>query len=87
VIEVRYLANEKLKTSRLGVIVSRRAAKRASARNRLKRLAREFFRLNNAQLKGHYEIVVRFLRAEDVELESSGVAETLRTLFKSAELI
>ena len=42
---------------RLGMVVSSRVARRAVARNRIKRLVRESFRLQQARIKG-WDIVV-----------------------------
>ena len=43
--------------ARIGIVVSSRVARRAVARNRIKRIVRESFRLQQAQLKG-WDVVV-----------------------------
>ena len=86
-IELGYLANRNLKCSRLGVVISRRAFRQASVRNRLKRLAREFFRLNQGQFRSHHEIVIRFMGFKASEIENNCAPETLRALFKDANVL
>jgi ribonuclease P protein component len=54
---------------RLGISVSRRKVRRAHARNRLKRLIREAFRLSKAELPGGLDLVV-IPRREDVPLSA-----------------
>jgi ribonuclease P protein component len=44
--------------SRLGISVSRKKVRRATARNRIKRLIREAFRLNKAELAPGMDLVV-----------------------------
>ena len=61
---------------RIGIIVSSRVARRAVARNRIKRIVRESFRLQQARLKG-WDIVV--IARPDV------VKQTNRELFASLE--
>ncbi|MCA1798432.1 MAG: ribonuclease P protein component [Xanthomonadaceae bacterium] len=60
--------------SRLGLAISRKAARRATARNRLKRLARETFRRHQAALEG-LDIVVMAKpgadRLDNLELRAS----------------
>ena len=43
---------------RLGIVVSKEVGS-ATYRNRIKRLLREFFRLNKNQIKGSYDFVIR----------------------------
>jgi len=46
--------------ARLGLVVSRKVDKRAVGRNRIKRVMREYFRQNRAQLKpGAYVLLAR----------------------------
>ena len=67
-------ANSKA-TSRLGLTVSAKVAK-AVARNRVKRLVREFFRRHRAKISAHQDIVVIARKgAEKLSLE--GVAGEL----------
>ena len=47
--------------SRLGIVVSRRVFKHASDRNRVKRIAREFFRLTKSKLARNFDFVVRIV--------------------------
>ena len=51
-----YRSNEKI-NARLGLIVSKRVAKRAVKRNQIKRLIRESFRLHQKQI-GNIDIIV-----------------------------
>lgn len=44
--------------SRLGLVVSRKVSKRAHDRNRIKRLVREFFRLNRHRFANPVDVVV-----------------------------
>src|SRR5262245_54371768 len=54
---------------RLGISLSRKKVRRAHARNRLKRLVREAFRLSKAELSPGIDLVV-IPRREDVTLDA-----------------
>ncbi len=49
---------EKKPNSRLGLVVAKKKVRRAHERNRIKRLARESFRLHQAQFNADIDIVV-----------------------------
>ena len=57
IVSVHYAFNE-LGYSRLGVIVSKKAAGNNVNRNRIKRVLKEWFRVNQDRLGGHDVIVV-----------------------------
>lgn len=55
---VVYAVENGLEYSRLGISVGRKKVKRATARNRLKRLVREAFRLSKADLPRGVDLIV-----------------------------
>lgn len=75
--------------ARLGLAVSRRNARRAVDRNRLKRLARELFRGQQSRLKGLDLIVIT--RQGAAALENGDICVHLHTLLekirRSCELL
>ena len=70
----------KFSNPRLGLIVAKKNAKRAVDRNRLKRIIREQFRLNQT-LIGSKDIVV-LARPNLVNLDNRAVKKSLTYLFK-----
>lgn len=64
---------------RLGITITRKVAK-ASVRNRLKRIAREYFRLNRQTLSGHWDINI-IARKEAAQLPNKSVVTALESLF------
>lgn len=67
------------KRSRLGITVTRKVGN-APARNRIKRCAREFFRLNRHVLKGGWDIVI-IAKKEALGLAPSQISSSLRNVF------
>ena len=66
-------------TRRFGVVVSRKVARGAVERNRIKRLVREFSRLNKQLFDEYYSYSVRLTRMPPV-LRYDGVSRELRAL-------
>lgn len=64
---------------RLGLVISRKAARRATARNRLKRLAREAFRQRQIELAG-FDVVVMAKPGAD-RLENAELRASLERLY------
>jgi ribonuclease P protein component len=65
--------------SRLGVTVTKKVGP-AVKRNRLKRVIREFFRLNRHNLEGHWDINI-IAKKEAVDLSSKLVNQSLQQMF------
>ncbi|MGN7613196.1 ribonuclease P protein component [Magnetococcales bacterium HHB-1] len=65
--------------SRIGLTVSRRVGN-AVVRNRIKRLAREFFRLHQSQLKNNFDLVL-IARPRAAHPDNDHLRQSLRKLF------
>ena len=66
--------------SRLGITVSRRVGK-AVTRNRIKRFAREYFRLNRQEMTGNWDINL-IVKKEATGLSSQEVLSSLQNIFR-----
>jgi ribonuclease P protein component len=67
-------------SSRLGLVVAKKNARRAVDRNRIKRLTREYFRLHIAQNSAQIDFVV--LAKPGINgMDNNGVRHTLKSLF------
>lgn len=62
-----YIRPNQLTHARMGLLVSKKAAKRAVARNRIKRLVRESFRAHLPQLKCVDIVVVARNKMQDAD--------------------
>jgi len=71
---------------RLGILASRRVVKRAVDRNRLKRVVREYFRLNNNRLLGGFDLVIRAIRYSKL-LENKDLRQILSRLFRRSGIL
>jgi ribonuclease P protein component len=76
---VAYCEN-RCERSRLGITVSKKVGK-AVARNRIKRIVREFFRLNRTNLPGHYDLNI-IAKKGAADLSSRQVNQELEGLFR-----
>jgi len=65
--------------TRLGITVTRKVGN-APSRNRMKRMLREFFRLNRHKLTGCWDIVI-IVKKEAVELTSDQAFSSLQNVF------
>jgi len=65
--------------SRLGITVTKKVGN-AAVRNRIKRMSREFFRLNRHKLKGCWDIVI-IAKKEAVDLSSGQAFSSLQNVF------
>lgn len=82
-INLYFLEKPFLERSRLGVMISRRVFKRAVDRNRAKRKAREFFRLQKAKFQGSFDLLVKIVDGHKL-FDNNNLEEVLAHLFKRA---
>jgi len=82
-ITIKYLSKNSGE-SRFTVVVSTKVSKRAVRRNRLKRILREFIRLNLSSFKlGDYAIL---LRPKAAAVEEKNLLESFKQLLKNSKL-
>jgi ribonuclease P protein component len=84
-LKIYYKPSDK-SNSRLGLIVSKKVHKRANKRNYMKRVLREFFRLNQA-FWNNYDIVVRVHKCfgqTDFTLINSELAQLTKKFIKQS---
>jgi ribonuclease P protein component len=72
--------------SRLGIVITRRAVKLANERNTLKRVVREFFRLNRGRSAGCFDLVVK-IKHDHKYTHNNGLREVLARLFFRAGIL
>jgi len=72
--------------SRLGIVVSRRVFKRASDRNRAKRVARDFFRLRKLEFRASFDFVVRIVDGSKL-FANNNLQRVLTHLFERAGVL
>ena len=78
-------AKEMEDKSRFGVLVSRKALRRAVDRNRAKRIAREFFRMNKKFFSQKGDFIIRIVDGR--LLESKNLNTILSELFNRAKIL
>lgn len=82
-IALYYVKTSPERVNRLGVLVSKRAAKRAVDRNRIKRAAREYFRIAKSKFHEKFDIVIRAI-SYDKSLGKKELRDILNRLFERA---
>ena len=81
-----YCVRNKISRPRLGMVISRKALRRAVDRNRYKRIFREFFRKEKHNMKQSYDIVIR-LNYDCNILKSDELRKNTKYIFKDARLL
>jgi ribonuclease P protein component len=77
---IAFIKPGRLDSSRLGITVTRKVGK-AAKRNRIKRLVREYFRLNRQQLNQNWDINI-VAKQKAADLSSEKVYSFLQDLFE-----
>ena len=70
---------ENVSDARLGLVIGKKYIRRAVGRNLVKRLTREFFRLNHPRLIG-YDLVIRMLKKPEI-LDRQAITAEIKHLF------
>ena len=68
-IKVIYLPLGEIETSKVGVSVPKKLFKKAVDRNRIKRLIRESYRLNQFELKKSYAIMFIYISGKEMDFD------------------
>ena len=84
---VLYVVPNSGRTNRFGFVVSSRAVKLATRRNRIKRLLREAARKIKKDMKQGYDIVIIVKRDQDRTVGLETVKKTLSDAIKEAKLL
>ena len=74
------------KTNRFGVVIKRSVLKHAVDRNRVKRIAREFFRLRKPEFQDSFDLIVRISDSSKLFNQNS-LSEILTHLFHHAGVL
>lgn len=80
------LAGDKVKNSKVAVVVSRKVHKSAVKRNRIRRRIYELVRPRLTELKQPTEIVITVYQAEVAEMPAGELESAVDLLFKKARL-
>lgn len=73
--------------SRLGISVQSKIFPKATQRTKVKRLIREVFRRNKANLKGAWDIIIRPKRLDLHMLGYNNIEKNILSIFKKAGIL
>ncbi len=83
---IRYIKNEKRPHGRIGVVVSKKVAKSAVVRNRIRRRIFEAVRLRQPYIKGAYDIAFITLNKDLATVKSSELTRDVEMVLKRAHI-
>jgi len=86
-LSLRYVLNDRRKSWRLAVVVSRKVSKSAVARNRIRRRIYEVVRLNEPNIVGPYDFVFVVFSPQLTDVESEKLATMIVELLRRAGVI
>lgn len=84
---LRYVQNDRRKSYRLSVVVSKKVSKSAVVRNRIRRRLYEAMRQHEAAIQKPYDMVVTVFSDQVAELPADEVARLVRAQLKQAKII
>lgn len=86
-LSLRYTKNERQKSYRLAVVVSKKVSKRAITRNRIRRRIFEQVRLLEAQMTQPYDVVLTVFSEDLAEAPITEVASLVHDLLTKAHIL
>lgn len=82
-----FIKNNSKKTNRIGIAISSKLCK-ATKRNRIKRLIRENYRINNENLKQGYDIVFLWNKKTPIEKANyNNIRKSMNKIFERAGIL
>jgi ribonuclease P protein component len=84
---IRFVQNDRRKTYRLSVVVSKKVSKSAVKRNRIRRRLYEAVRQHHDEITKPYDIVMTVFAEQVAELPASEVATMVKAQLKQAKII
>lgn len=87
IISIKYVLDERRKSYRLAVVVSKKVSKSAVVRNRIRRRIIEVLRLEAENIKGPYDIVITVFDEKAATMPSSDLATSIKNLLTGAGVI
>lgn len=79
--------NNRIKSSRVAVVVSKKVHKSAVKRNRIRRRVYEVIRLSLPEFKSNVEIVATIYREEVASINSTELRDSINDLLKKANIL
>jgi ribonuclease P protein component len=84
---VKFVINERRKTYRLAVVVSKKVNKSAVVRNRIRRRIYELVRKHDAEIAKPYDIVITAFHEQMAELPAPELERMVRSQFRQAGIL
>lgn len=84
---LRYVQNERRKSYRLAIVVSKKVSKSAVVRNRIRRRLFEAMRQHEAELKQPYDMVLTVFSDQVAEIPAEEVTRLVKAQLKQAKII
>jgi ribonuclease P protein component len=84
---LRFVGNDRRKTYRLSVVVSKKVSKSAVVRNRIRRRLYEAMRRHEAEINRPYDMVLTVFSEQLAELPADEVATLVRAQLRQAKII
>lgn len=84
---LRFVQNDRRKTYRLSVVVSKKVSKSAVVRNRIRRRLYEAMRHHEGDIQKPYDMVVTVFSDQVAELPADEVTRLVRAQLKQAKII
>ena len=87
VLSVRYIKNERQKSYRLAVVISKKTCKSAVKRNRIRRRLYEQVRLLEPRIQGPYDVVFSVFSEDLATLPPASLASLVRSQLEKARIL